>query len=189
MCSVVYIFQPFIGALSAAQELAIEVAIEAITCDSGIAEMVQDGLVRATARALAEAVVQTEITCHSNGGEDTQACGSTRAEVEDIARAEVLLPFVVRQCGIILDGGNPCDQPCRMQVIGSLNDVTLDVHLHHSRIHSGYLKHGDVSPGHHHFVMALCNPDIGTDTPSVPCTREGFSLYAGIRICGGRCSH
>ena len=114
-----------------------------------MAEMEQDALVRATARALAEAVVQTEITCQSNGGEDTQACGSTQAEVENIARAEVLLPSLICQCGIILDSGNPCDPPCRMQVIGSLNDVRLYVHMPRINIHSGYLKDGTASSGYH----------------------------------------
>jgi len=124
VCSGVYIFPPLIGARSAALE------VEAATCDSGVAEMEQNALLQATARALAEAVVQTEITCQSNGGEDTQACGSTRAEVENIARAQVL-PFVVHLCGIILDGGTSDVPPCRLQDKGSLNDVTLQMFSYH----------------------------------------------------------
>lgn len=51
----------------------------------------QESLFTLTARALADAVTQTEATCQSNGGEDTQACGFAQAEVRDIARAQVCL--------------------------------------------------------------------------------------------------
>lgn len=81
-----------IEALSAALEA------QAFACGSGMAEMDQESLSRAAARALADAVVQAEVLCQSNGGEVTRACGFAQAEVEDIARAQVCLRFGNCRC-------------------------------------------------------------------------------------------
>ena len=53
-----------------------------------------------TAHALAEAIVTAEVSCSSNGGEDTRACGFASGDVEVVARAQVRL----RCCGQPLEG-------------------------------------------------------------------------------------
>ena len=71
--------------------LSAEESVRALACN-GESNMEVTSLAQATARALAEAVAQTEITCEANGGEDTQACGFVEAEVTAIAKTQVCLP-------------------------------------------------------------------------------------------------
>lgn len=65
--------------------------MRSFACGQGNRQQQQDVTrhVQASARALADAIIQTEATCKSGGGEDTQACGFTQAEVETVARAQV----------------------------------------------------------------------------------------------------
>ena len=65
--------------------------VQALACGGGTMQDLTNRI-EATAHALAEAVVVTEVSCSSNGGEDTQACGFARGDVEVIARAQVRFP-------------------------------------------------------------------------------------------------
>lgn len=63
--------------------------VTAYACNGVFGDVEEEGFARATASALAAAVVQADAFCAATGGDDTLACGLAEADVRAVASAMV----------------------------------------------------------------------------------------------------